>query len=92
MIENSCTTLVIHRLKPCSLKMTNPSEDPFPLIQEGNLRISPLTYSNSCTECKKTHHCHPFVEKLEKCTQRVEEDANTDENCVEEFFDMMVSF
>ncbi|KAI8898131.1 hypothetical protein BC833DRAFT_590887 [Globomyces pollinis-pini] len=51
------------------------NEDPKPLIEE---------------ECRESHHCHPFAEKLATCTARVEGGEAGSETCVEEFFDMMV--
>ncbi|KAJ3312655.1 hypothetical protein HDV04_002797 [Boothiomyces sp. JEL0838] len=40
-------------------------------------------------ECKESHHCHPFNEKLAKCTARVEGGDAGEETCVEEFMDLM---
>ena len=41
-------------------------------------------------ECAEGHHCHGFKEKLDACTARVEAAGNSEENCLEEFFDLMV--
>ncbi|KAI8809418.1 hypothetical protein BJ742DRAFT_676876, partial [Cladochytrium replicatum] len=40
-----------------------------------------------CTE----HHCSSFKVKLDACTERVEGNPETEETCVEEFFDLMVN-
>lgn len=82
--------------------MSDAVEDPFPLLQEGKSPTKMNFYKRKeyqgrlmCdyfVECKQSHHCHPFLEKLEQCTTRVEGDENTDETCVEEFFDLMVLY
>ncbi|KAJ3410602.1 54S ribosomal protein L17 mitochondrial [Chytridiales sp. JEL 0842] len=50
------------------------SEDPKPQIEE---------------ECADSHHCHSLKEKLAQCTERVNSGKAGEENCLEEFFDLM---
>ncbi|KAI8926431.1 ubiquinol-cytochrome C reductase hinge domain-containing protein [Entophlyctis helioformis] len=52
------------------------SEDPKPQIE---------------AECIESHHCHSFKERLDACTERVEGGEAGEENCVEEFFDLMAA-
>ncbi|KAI9343584.1 hypothetical protein BDR26DRAFT_1006289 [Obelidium mucronatum] len=53
-------------------------EDPKPQIEEGAF---------AAAACADSHHCHSFKEKLAHCGEQVE--AGTEQNCVEEFFELM---
>ncbi|KAI8803509.1 hypothetical protein BJ742DRAFT_714130 [Cladochytrium replicatum] len=52
-------------------------------------RATILFLISSSLECTE-HHCSSFKVKLDACTERVEGNPETEETCVEEFFDLMV--
>ncbi|KAJ3071691.1 hypothetical protein HDU98_004950 [Podochytrium sp. JEL0797] len=58
-----------------------PRSIPTPLMCPSASRI--LAYP----PCAESHHCHGFQEKLAACGERVE--AGEEQNCVEEFFELM---
>ncbi|KAI3633580.1 hypothetical protein MIR68_008527 [Amoeboaphelidium protococcarum] len=40
-------------------------------------------------ECMETKECAPIKQKFDVCTERVNSNPDSEEDCVEEFFDLM---